>query len=36
MDPNTSSPANREASDLYNSDITAYEQKVKNIINLTK
>ena len=33
MDPNTSSPANRDAAILYNSDITAYEQKVKNIIN---
>jgi ubiquitin-conjugating enzyme E2 A len=36
MDPNTLSPANREAADLYNSNITAYEQKVKDIINLSK
>lgn len=36
MDPNTLSPANRDAANLYNSDITAYEQKVKNIINLHK
>jgi ubiquitin-conjugating enzyme E2 A len=36
MDPNTSSPANREASELYKSDITAYEKKVRDIINLSK
>lgn len=36
MDPNTSSPANREAAELYKSDITAYEKKVRDIINSYK
>ena len=36
MDPNTASPANREASELYKSNIVMYEQKVKDIINLQK
>lgn len=32
MDPNPSSPANREAAELYNKDKTAYEQKVRKFI----
>lgn len=32
MDPNPTSPANREAADLYNKDRTAYEQTVRDFI----
>jgi ubiquitin-conjugating enzyme E2 A len=34
MDPNPSSPANREAAELYNKDKKAYEQKVREFIKI--
>jgi ubiquitin-protein ligase len=36
MDPNPSSPANREAAELYNKDRTAYENKVKEYVKNNK
>ena len=36
MDPNPSSPANREAAELYNKDKTAYENKVRDCIKNNK
>jgi len=36
MDPNPSSPANREAAELYNKDRTAYENKVRDYIKNNK
>ena len=36
MDPNPSSPANREAAELYNKDRTAYENKVRDCIKNNK
>jgi ubiquitin-conjugating enzyme E2 A len=36
MDPNPSSPANREAAELYNTDIKAYENKVREFVNVNK
>jgi ubiquitin-conjugating enzyme E2 A len=36
MDPNPSSPANREAADLYNNDKIAYESRVREFINTKK
>ncbi len=36
MDPNPSSPANREAADLYNKDKKAYGQKVIDFIEANK
>lgn len=33
-DPNTSSPANRDAAILYDKDINAYNQKVREFINI--
>jgi len=36
MDPNPSSPANREAAELFNKDRIAYENKVKELIKINK
>ena len=36
MDPNPSSPANREAAELYNKDKVAYNQKVRDFIKANK
>lgn len=36
MDPNPLSPANREAAELYNKDIIAYGDKVRNFIEENK
>ena len=36
MDPNPSSPANREAAELFNKDRLAYDNKVKELIKINK